>query len=75
MARCAALFAPILLPSLLGAAEGALPAPWSVAPFALLLIAIAAGPLLAPHLWHRWYPFIATGLGGLVAGYIPVRTP
>lgn len=28
---------------------------WSVLPFVALLLAIALGPLLAPHLWHRHY--------------------
>ena len=40
-----------------------------VAPFALLLGAIAIMPLAAPRLWHRRYPEFALALGGLVAAY------
>lgn len=40
-----------------------------VVPFALLLGCVALGPLVASHAWHRHYPSIALGLGGLVAGY------
>lgn len=38
-------------------------------PFIALLLGIAIMPLLAPKWWHRWYPSVATGLGGLVLGY------
>jgi Na+/H+ antiporter NhaD/arsenite permease-like protein len=29
---------------------------WSVIPFVGILLSIALGPLLAPHLWHRHFP-------------------
>lgn len=51
------------------AAEGATPALWSLAPFALLLTLIAVMPLVAAHWWHRWYPAVAIGLGLVVFGY------
>ncbi len=35
---------------------------WSALPFAALLGAIAIGPLLAPHFWHRHYPKVAGAL-------------
>jgi Na+/H+ antiporter NhaD/arsenite permease-like protein len=47
----------------------ALPPLWSVAPFALLLAAIAAGPLLSPRLWHQAYPALAGGLAAAVTVY------
>ncbi len=59
----------ILLSSLAPGAEGATPALWSVAPFALLLVLIAVMPLVAAHWWHRWYPVVAIGLGAAVAAY------
>ena len=40
-----------------------------VAPFIILLIAIAVMPLLAAKLWHHRYPMVSFGLGGLVALY------
>ena len=45
------------------------PPVWLVAPFAVLLGLIAAGPLLFPAHWHRFYPAYALGLGALVAAY------
>jgi Na+/H+ antiporter NhaD/arsenite permease-like protein len=42
----------------------------SVIPFLLLLGLIAAGPVLLPHFWHRYYKLISIGLGLLVL--IPV---
>ncbi len=49
------------------------PAPgllWSL-PFALLLLAIAAGPLISLHWWERNYPWIALPLGAaVVLGYV-----
>lgn len=45
------------------------PNPWSVIPFALLLVMIATGPLFYPHFWHKSYPIISVGLGLLVMGY------
>ncbi len=45
------------------------PAPWSVIPFALLLIMIATGPLFYPYFWHKSYPVISIALGSLVSIY------
>ena len=45
------------------------PPTWTVAPFVLLLLAIAVMPVVKPHFWHRWYPAVAIGLGALTAGY------
>src|SRR5262245_8974805 len=42
---------------------------WMAAPFAALLASIAVMPLLAPRVWHRHFPDVALGLGGLVVGY------
>ena len=36
---------------------------WLLAPFALLLLSIAMGPIAFPHFWHRRYPLVAVGLG------------
>ncbi len=47
----------------------ALPPVWLVAPFALLLILIATGPLFYPHFWEHHYPKVAMGLGAIVAIY------
>ena len=51
------------------AGHTALPPYWLVAPFALLLIMIATGPLFYPHLWEHHYPKIAIALGAFVAVY------
>ncbi len=40
-----------------------------VIPFITLLTMIATGPLLYPHFWHRFYPYIAIGLACIVIGY------
>jgi Na+/H+ antiporter NhaD/arsenite permease-like protein len=43
---------------------------WLSSPFALLLVLIATMPLGPPrtrHLWERFYPAVAVGLGALVA--------
>ncbi len=45
------------------------PSPWTVAPFGLLLVAIALAPLLAPDWWHKHYPKVAIGLGAITVGY------
>ncbi|CAN5218088.1 sodium:proton antiporter [soil metagenome] len=45
------------------------PAVWSVIPFLVLLLMIATGPLFYGRFWHKYYPFIAVGLGALVIGY------
>lgn len=61
----------LLSPAVLAAGDGGgtLPAAWSVAPFAILLTAIAVMPLLWAHAWHRWYPLISIGFGMFTALY------
>lgn len=49
--------------------HSALPPMWLVAPFIILLIMIATGPLFYPHLWEHHYPKIAMALGTIVAVY------
>ncbi|NLR93204.1 sodium:proton antiporter [Flammeovirga agarivorans] len=44
-------------------------APWSVIPFATLLIMIATGPLFYEKFWHHNYPKVAVGLAAVVVGY------
>jgi len=46
-----------------------LPPMWLVAPFIILLIMIATGPLFYPHLWEHHYPKVAMLLGTVVAVY------
>ncbi|MEJ0090794.1 MAG: sodium:proton antiporter [Limisphaerales bacterium] len=43
--------------------------PWMILPFALLLGAIASGPVLAPKWWLRHYAKVALGLGAVTLGY------
>ncbi len=52
---------------ILAAAATAPTPPWLIAPFALLLLCIALGPLAFPHFWHKRYPLIAVGLGVISA--------
>ena len=47
----------------------AVPPVWLVAPFVVLLLMIATGPLFYPHHWHYHYPKYAVGLGLFVALY------
>ncbi len=47
----------------------ALPPMWLIAPFALLLLMIATGPLFYLHHWHHHYPKYAVGLGLVVTLY------
>jgi len=47
----------------------AAPDPWMILPFALLLGAMALGPLRAPEWWLRHYAGIALGLGAVTLGY------
>lgn len=42
---------------------------WTVAPFVLLLLMIATGPLFYEHFWHKNYPIIAMALAALVVSY------
>ena len=45
------------------------PTPWMIAPFVLLLLAIAVGPFLGKKWWERWYPAVALGLGCVTVVY------
>ncbi|MGK9477602.1 sodium:proton antiporter [Melioribacter sp. OK-6-Me] len=47
----------------------ALPNPWMVIPFIVLLIMIATGPLFYHHFWEKNYPKIAIGLGSITTFY------
>ncbi len=47
----------------------ALPSPWMVLPFLLLLLCIALMPLFAAHFWEHHYPKVAIGLGLITAAY------
>jgi Na+/H+ antiporter NhaD/arsenite permease-like protein len=42
---------------------------WLLAPFAILILAIAMGPLLIAPLWHRRYPLISASLATIVIAY------
>ncbi|MCY3628761.1 MAG: sodium:proton antiporter [Bacteroidota bacterium] len=46
-----------------------LPPLWLVAPFVILLLMIATGPLFYGHHWHHHYPKYAVGLGLFVTVY------
>jgi Na+/H+ antiporter NhaD/arsenite permease-like protein len=46
-----------------------LPPVWLIAPFLLLLLMIATGPLLYHRFWEEHYSRISLGLGGVVALY------
>ena len=51
---------------------------WLIAPFALLLLLIAAMPLSPPrvkHLWEHYYPHVAIAFGAVVAAYYLARVP
>ena len=48
---------------------GAAPPLWLLAPFAILILGIATGPLLAASLWHRRYPAISVSLAAVVIAY------
>ncbi len=52
---------------ILAAATASPTPPWLIAPFAILLLCIALGPLAFPHFWHRRYPVIALGLAAISA--------
>lgn len=45
------------------------PNPWMIAPFVALLAAIALGPLLFGHFWHKHYPKVAFGLAAITLVY------
>lgn len=48
---------------------GAAPPLWLLAPFAILILGIALGPLLAAPFWHRRYPAISVTLAAVVIAY------
>lgn len=54
---------------LAAASHTANPNPLMVIPFALLLLCIAMGPMLAPKFWEHHYAKVAVGLGLITAGY------
>ncbi len=58
-----------VLPAMLAPAEGPTPPAWLVAPFVILLLMIATGPLFYAHHWHHHYPKYAVALGLVTAAY------
>jgi len=54
---------------LLAASHTANVHPVMIAPFVILLLSIAVGPILFPHFWHKNYPKIAVGLGLITIFY------
>src|SRR5438128_12436089 len=62
---------------LLAAAPGFDPPLWSVAPYVLLLLAIAILPLTSPHFWHdlRNQAVASLACSLPVAGYLLVHGP
>ncbi|HSD63900.1 MAG TPA: sodium:proton antiporter [Ignavibacteriaceae bacterium] len=61
--------APAVQNSLATINEKALPTPYMVIPFILLLLMIATGPLFYKHFWERQYPKIAFLLGLVTVAY------
>ncbi|GAB4423412.1 MAG: sodium:proton antiporter [Bacteroidia bacterium] len=47
----------------------------SVIPFLVLLSLIASGPVFFPHFWHKYYKFIAPGLGLITLSYYLIALP
>lgn len=47
----------------------AMPSPWMVTPFVVLLLLIAAGPVFFEHFWHKNYKWIAPALGAITLLY------
>lgn len=45
------------------------PTPWLLAPFVILILGIAIGPLLWERFWHSHYPRVSVGLSLLVILY------
>jgi Na+/H+ antiporter NhaD/arsenite permease-like protein len=60
---------PIPVLAEVGGDAHSLPNPWMVIPFALLLIAIATGPIFYHHFWEKNYPIIAMVLGAITVSY------
>jgi Na+/H+ antiporter NhaD/arsenite permease-like protein len=57
------------LPLLASATGHALPSPWMVLPFGVLLLCIALMPLVASRFWEHHYAKIAVALGLVTGGY------
>lgn len=51
------------------AAHGAVPGPWMMVPFAVMLLAIALMPFINPRWWEHHYPKVSVALGLFTAGY------
>ncbi|RUY26949.1 sodium:proton antiporter, partial [Mesorhizobium sp. M7A.F.Ca.CA.004.12.1.1] len=71
LAACAAIIAAVLFPAQAFAAEehglpGASMPLWWALPFAGLLLSIATGPLLFPHVWEHHYGKISALWAALV---------
>ena len=47
-----------MLQTILLNAAAVIPPTWLVAPFALLLLLIATGPLFFAHFWHKYFKAI-----------------
>jgi Na+/H+ antiporter NhaD/arsenite permease-like protein len=63
-----------MIHALILSAAHSLPPVWIVAPFAVLLLLIASGPVLFAKFWHHYYKHIAVVIGLIVgAYYITVR--
>lgn len=52
-----------------GGGQATLASPFMIAPFILLLLAIALMPFIARRWWERYYPFVSAGLGALTVFY------
>lgn len=50
-------------------ADAIIPSPWSILPFAVLLAAMALGPVVARSWWTRHYPKVALALGTMTCAY------
>ncbi len=62
----------VALPPGVSASGGYVLAPWTIAPFVVLLLSIAVAPLVNERWWHRHYPDVSFVLGALVAAYYAV---
>jgi Na+/H+ antiporter NhaD/arsenite permease-like protein len=63
------LFLPALQHGLAGDGQNVPVEPLMIAPFILLLLAIAIVPFINRHWWEKNYPTVAIGLGLIVIGY------
>jgi Na+/H+ antiporter NhaD/arsenite permease-like protein len=59
----------VALPPEVSESGGYVIAPWTIAPFVVLLLSIAVAPLVNERWWHRHYPDVSFVLGSLVAAY------